>query len=253
MSTTVPTVVFPPVIPFTSHEMLAPAARQNVAANVCVCPSVKLAVAGEIALVRPQVIVTLALADFVLSATLVTVTVTLDGVGTFAGAVNNAVVELVAATVPIVAFPPDTPFTLHITSALSLPVPLTAAVNSCAPPAGTLAIVGAIMTAIAGGDGGGELKPAGVPAVPQPWTTIAIAPRQIAKPMSHPGWLLRANRVELELFTCAVINARAVPLRSSSGKRPKSAEFAVSAHQVCSAKSPRENRVGHSKNFSIAS
>ncbi|MGH9688990.1 MAG: hypothetical protein ACRD5K_18100 [Candidatus Acidiferrales bacterium] len=168
MSTTVPTVVFPPVIPFTSHEMLAPAARQNVAAKVCVCPSVTLAVAGEIALVRLQVIVTLALADFVLSATLVAATVTNDGVGTFVGAVNNAVVELVTAIVPIVALPPATPFTLQITSALPLPLPVTAAVNSCAPAAGTLAIVGVIITAIAGGDGGGELKPAGVPAVPQP-------------------------------------------------------------------------------------
>ncbi len=110
----------------------------------------------------------LALADFVLSAALVAVTARLDGVGTFAGAVYSAVVELVAAIVPIVEFPPPTPFTLHVTFPLSLPLPLTVAVNSCAPPAGTLEIVGEITTAITGGDGDGELKPVGVPAVPQP-------------------------------------------------------------------------------------
>lgn len=83
----VPTTELPPAIPLTSHEMLAPEAKQKVAVNVCICPSGTLAVDGETALVVPHEIVTLALADFVASATLVAVTVTVDGVGTLAGAV----------------------------------------------------------------------------------------------------------------------------------------------------------------------
>lgn len=74
-------------MPFTSHAMVAPAARQNEALKVCVCPSPTLADVGDIELVVPQVIVAVALADFVVSATLVAVTVTVAGVGTVAGAV----------------------------------------------------------------------------------------------------------------------------------------------------------------------
>ncbi|HVB88210.1 MAG TPA: hypothetical protein VNK23_16230 [Candidatus Dormibacteraeota bacterium] len=140
----VPSAEFPPAVPFTSHEIVAPAARQNDAVNVCAWPGTTVVAAGETELLAPHVIVTLALADFVLSATLVAVTVTAEGVGTVAGAVYSAVEELVDAIVPTVAFPSAMPFTRQVTSALSLPVTVTE--NSCAPPAATLAFVGAMIT-----------------------------------------------------------------------------------------------------------
>jgi hypothetical protein len=142
----VPTEEFPPAVPFTSHEIVAPAARQNDAVNVWVCPSATLADAGETELVAPQVIVIVALADLVLSATLVAVTVTVDGVGTVVGAVYSAVEELLDAIVPSVELPPTTPFTLQVTSALSPPLPVTVTENSCAPPVATLALAGAIVS-----------------------------------------------------------------------------------------------------------
>jgi hypothetical protein len=74
-------------MPFTSHAMVAPAARQNVALNVCICASPTLVDAGDIELDVLHVIVTVALADFVVSATLVAVTVTVAGAGTASGAV----------------------------------------------------------------------------------------------------------------------------------------------------------------------
>lgn len=123
--------------------MVAPAARQNPAVNVCVCPSATFAVAGDTALAVSHVIETLALADFVASATLVAVTVTVEGVGTVAGAVYNAVVALDATIVPEVVFPPGIPLTLQATFAFSL-LPFTVTVNSWAPDAGTLALVGEI-------------------------------------------------------------------------------------------------------------
>jgi len=67
--------------------MVAPAARQNDGLNVCICASPTLADAGDIELAVLHVIVTVALADFVVSATLVAVTVTVAGAGTVAGAV----------------------------------------------------------------------------------------------------------------------------------------------------------------------
>lgn len=142
----VPTVEFPSETPFTSHEMEAPAARQNDAVNVCVCPGAIFADSGEIEVIVPHVIVTIALADLLRSATLVAVTVTLEGVGTVVGAVYSAVAELVDAIVPNVAFPPAMPFTPQVTSALSLPLPVTVTENSCAPPAAKLALVGAMVT-----------------------------------------------------------------------------------------------------------
>jgi hypothetical protein len=83
----VPTAEFPLAMPFTSHAMVAPAARQNDALKVCVCARPTLADVGDIELAVPHVIITVALADFVVSATLVAVTVTVGGVGTVAGAV----------------------------------------------------------------------------------------------------------------------------------------------------------------------
>jgi len=82
----VPSVVLPPAIPFTSHVTVASATRQNEARNVCVCARSTVADGGEIELDAEQVTVTLALADFAGSATLVAVTLTVEGEGGTAGA-----------------------------------------------------------------------------------------------------------------------------------------------------------------------
>lgn len=83
----VPTVAFPPTAPFTSHVIVASAAAQNDAENDCELPSDTLALGGEIEFAAEHAIVTLALADFELSATLVAVTLTVGGVGGGDGAV----------------------------------------------------------------------------------------------------------------------------------------------------------------------
>jgi hypothetical protein len=93
-----------------------------------------------------HVIVTAALADFVVSATLVAVTVTLGGVGTFAGAVYVALATPFATIVPTVEFPPATPFTLQVTVVDGAPDPVTVAVKPCAAFVATLALVGEIST-----------------------------------------------------------------------------------------------------------
>jgi hypothetical protein len=103
---------------------------------------------GEIALEAPQVIVTLALPDFDASSVLVAVTVTVAGEGGADGAVYVAVAAPgpVFAMVPIVELLPAIPFTLQATPVLV--VPDTLAVNTCAPPDGTLAVVGETVIAI---------------------------------------------------------------------------------------------------------
>jgi hypothetical protein len=67
--------------------MLEPGAMQKDAVNVCVWPSPTLAARGEIEFVAAHVMVTLALPDFVLSAALAAVTVTVGGDGSASGAV----------------------------------------------------------------------------------------------------------------------------------------------------------------------
>lgn len=57
------------------------------------------------------VIVSCAVADFVVSASLVAVTLTAAGAGKSVGAVNTPLDEMV----PVDALPPGTPFTLHVT------------------------------------------------------------------------------------------------------------------------------------------
>lgn len=83
----VPTVAFPPPIPFTSHATADPAGAQNDAVNVCDAPNPTLACEGEIEFDAAQMIVAAALPDFVLSAALVAVTVTVAGDGGAGGAV----------------------------------------------------------------------------------------------------------------------------------------------------------------------
>ena len=83
----VPTVELPPGIPFTSQTIAAVAAGQNDAVKFCVEPSATFAEVGDMEVAPEQAMVTLALADFEVSATLVTVTVTVGGVGVTEGAV----------------------------------------------------------------------------------------------------------------------------------------------------------------------
>ena len=137
----------PPAIPFTSHVMLWPAARQNAAEKLCVSLNATFAEEGEIALEAPHVIVTLALPDLEVSSALVAATVTVAGEGGADGAVYVAVAAPVPAIVPIVELPPAIPFTLQLTPLFV--VPETLAVNTCAPPDGTLAVEGETVIAIA--------------------------------------------------------------------------------------------------------
>lgn len=83
----VPSVELPPGIPFTSQTIAVVAAGQNEAVKFCVKPSPTFAEVGDMEFVPEQAMVTLALADFEVSATLVTMTVTVGGVGVAEGAV----------------------------------------------------------------------------------------------------------------------------------------------------------------------
>jgi hypothetical protein len=67
--------------------IVAPTAPQNDAESDCVLPSETFAAEGEIEFVAEHVTVTLALADFELSAMLAVVTLTVDGDGGSDGAV----------------------------------------------------------------------------------------------------------------------------------------------------------------------
>jgi hypothetical protein len=82
----VPNLELPPETPFTSHVMFAPLATQKDAVKICVCPRETFAVGGKREPAALHVIVTLALPDFELSATLVAVTATIGGEGGIAGA-----------------------------------------------------------------------------------------------------------------------------------------------------------------------
>ena len=82
----VPIRELPPRIPLTSHAMAAPAAKQNDTLNVCVSASETVAAGGEIVFVAEHVMVALAVADLEGSATLATVTLTVEGEGGTAGA-----------------------------------------------------------------------------------------------------------------------------------------------------------------------
>jgi len=120
----VPTVAFPPAIPFTLHAtpLAPPPNPATVAVNTCSPPVGTLAVGGETVTVTPSLSVTLAesLADD--SAWLTAVTVTLVEDGSTVGAVYVAVSAPVDAIVPTVEFPPATPFTSHDTFVLDVPL-----------------------------------------------------------------------------------------------------------------------------------
>ena len=123
-----PTVVIvPPVAVQVTAVLVVPL---TVAVNCCVPPVVSEAVVGLIATATGTVTVTVAEADFVVSATLVAVTVYVPAV---AGAVYRPAVVIVP------------PVALHVT--LVLVVPVTVAVNCCVPPVASDAEVGLIVTA----------------------------------------------------------------------------------------------------------
>jgi hypothetical protein len=110
----------------------------------------------------------------VVSATLVAVTVIVFAVGKFTGAVYNPV----ASIVPVVALPPATAFTDHVTLVFAFPV--TAAANACAAPARTAAVAGVTVTTTPALSGGVVGEVGDVPvllAVPtQPPTSNARIP-----------------------------------------------------------------------------
>jgi hypothetical protein len=85
--TMVPSVALPPTTPFTSQTIVVVGAGQNEAVKICVAPSVTFAKEGDIEFAPLQTTVTLAFADFEVSATLVAVTAMVAGVGGAAGAV----------------------------------------------------------------------------------------------------------------------------------------------------------------------
>ena len=89
----------------------------------------------------PDVTVTAADADFVVSATLVAVTVCEP-------AKVGAVYKPLELTVPAVELPPFTPSTDHVTDVFELFV--TVAVNCCVPPVAIVALVGLIVTVVLG-------------------------------------------------------------------------------------------------------
>lgn len=142
----VPTVELPPATLLTSHVIGVPAAMHKDAEKTCDAPTEMLAEAGAIAFGAAQEIVTLALADFDGSATLVAVIVKLGGVGAMAGAEYVAESEPVAVMVPRVEFPPATLLTLQLTATLEAPAPVTVALKFADPPGATFAELGATLT-----------------------------------------------------------------------------------------------------------
>jgi hypothetical protein len=143
-----PLVELPPATPFTDQVTLVSEFVLATAAVNCIVPTSRTEpLVGETLMVTTGVTVTCARADFFGSATLVTVTVTVDGDGTDAGAVYRAVVRPVDETVPTEELPPVTPFTVHTT--LSLVVPRILAVNAWEPPVGMDEVEGPSLTVIA--------------------------------------------------------------------------------------------------------
>src|ERR1017187_1208902 len=89
----------------------------------------------------PELIVTVDVAYFEVSATLVATTLTELELSALTGAVYRPCVEIV----PTVEFPPVTLLTVQVTFVLELPV--TTAVNCCVAPNATVAVVGLSVTA----------------------------------------------------------------------------------------------------------
>jgi hypothetical protein len=122
VATTVPSVVFPPAIPFTLHvtEAPAPSVPEIVAVNACSPPAATFAVAGET--VTLMLFISVIVADPLALgfAALTAVTVTLAGDGIPFGAVYVAASPL-PTIIPTPEFPPAIPFTSHVTFVFEVP------------------------------------------------------------------------------------------------------------------------------------
>ena len=140
----VPTVLFPPVKPFTDQVTAVFVVPLTVAENCWVWPTSRDALVGDIPTEMGEAIVTVASADAVETAALTAATVTADGSDfgppIFLGAVYNPEEE----TVPTVEFPPPMPLTIQLTAVFDAPV--TDPLNCWLLPGCTVAEVGLIET-----------------------------------------------------------------------------------------------------------
>lgn len=117
----------------------------ETAARNCSVPSTATTVVTGVTLITSgTMIVTVADADFVLSATEVAVNVTCAGLGTASGAVYRPVCEIVPHAAP----EQPAPFRLHVTAVSD--VPFTDAVNCCWVPVATCVAPGETLTVIVG-------------------------------------------------------------------------------------------------------
>jgi hypothetical protein len=180
---TVPSVAFPPATPSTLHRTFGSGLPDppTLAVNPGAIPVVTVTDVGAMFTVTSLSITTLADPLAPGAATLVAVTVTLAGDGRSPGAVYSPVFEIV----PTVAFPPATPFTLHVTRVSVVPV--TVAVNGCVAPRKTIALIDATLTVTLGG-GGPEPEEPTEPHPPSAPASATNAARSI--PLVHPRAML---------------------------------------------------------------
>jgi len=116
----------------------------TVAVNFCCAPAMTFGEVGESVTTTGGITVTVALPFFVTSACDVAVTVTVDGVGTAAGAVYKPDALMVPQAPPL----QPAPETDHVTAEFAVPV--TVAVNCCCVPVVTLTVAGDTETATGG-------------------------------------------------------------------------------------------------------
>lgn len=137
----VPIELFPLALPFTSH-VTPPTVPLTVAVKTCELPRLTVAAAGLIATLTGlggvAVMLIVAVAALLGSASLRACTVTLSGFAIVCGAMNSPLAEIV----PSAAVPPAIPFTLHVTDFDGLPALEITAVNCCCPPATTVSFAG---------------------------------------------------------------------------------------------------------------
>src|SRR5712675_812089 len=136
-----PSAKLPPTTPLTCQVTAVVGDPFTDAVNCCVPKSGTVAALGD-TLTEPAgltaVTVTIADADFVLSACDVAVMVTCAGFGTAVGAMYRPVLVIVPLEAP--------PATLHVAAVFELPV--MDAANGCVLPTATVTVAGAIETAI---------------------------------------------------------------------------------------------------------
>ena len=145
----------------------------TVARKVCTAPRSTPAVAGVSATARSLVMVTVAVADLVASATLVAVICAVTDAGRSAGAVYTPA----ALMAPALTLPPAIPFTLQVT--LVSVAFVTVALKVCVLPSTTEALPGVIVTVMEAGGGGGGGGSAAELAPPPPQPSMhALAARR---------------------------------------------------------------------------